>query len=169
MAPLCHAEKFLSIPRAFLMKELHIPDRGLLSAFFTARYFVVVTGVGSWFMLPTSRVKGLGKCQRVFFSRERRQSCPPPPHARAASPPPPMGPGPWCSCPLPLRPNSPIRTPPNTRLHPTAPTPAARRAPTLPTGASSRSKAWSSRPMTPEADAHRLGAGGPPVSVPRLI
>lgn len=79
MAPLCHAEKFLSIPRAFLMKELHIPDRGLLSAFFTARYFVVVTGVGSWFMLPTSRVKGLGKCQRVFFSRERRQSCPPPP------------------------------------------------------------------------------------------
>ncbi|XP_062947921.1 LOW QUALITY PROTEIN: serine/threonine-protein kinase MRCK beta [Cynocephalus volans] len=36
-------------------------------------------------------------------------------------------------------------------LHRTAPTPAARPAPTPPIGASSPSKAWSSRPATPEA------------------
>lgn len=43
------------------------------------------------------------------------------------------------------------RIPPNTQLHPIAPTLAAPRAPTHPIGASSLWKAWNSQPVTPEA------------------
>lgn len=69
--------------------------------------------------------------------------------------------------------NSLTPTRPNTRLHRTAPTPAAPQAPTPRTGASSPSKAWSSQPTTPEATGlATMGPGSwggwPPVPVPRL-
>eukprot|EP00069_Balaena_mysticetus_P008375 bmy_05887T0 len=69
--------------------------------------------------------------------------------AQAASPPQAQGDGSH-AVPL-LCLHSLIRIPPNTRLHRTAPTPAAHQAPTPPTGASSPLKAWSSRPAMPEA------------------
>lgn len=61
--------------------------------------------------------------------------------------------------------------PPNTQLHPIAPTLAAPQAPTRPIGASSLWKAWTSQPVTPEAASIApwgQGAQMAPISVPRL-